>query len=214
MGIKKIRKEIVYCDLNCEGINKNIKKGIIPRGLYLQKRKGKHKCIVVGINPGKCRKKQKDFFLENIKFLDKAAQKYFDKYSTNVPYFKKARDLISILGYDGDILWTNLAKCECLGKNGILPIQTLRICINKYLKKEIKSFKVGVIFALGNDAFQFCSLSFPEHFIIGLPHPTGSYGNFYKLKKEILKNKNYYKKLLLKKKDKKGYYIALHLSKV
>lgn len=66
-----------------------------------------------------------------------ASGNFFESNLNNRSYFKRTRDLITLLGFDGNILWTDLAKCECLGKNGKLPIQTLRVCINRFLRKEV-----------------------------------------------------------------------------
>jgi len=211
--INKLGEKLVKCDLNCEGINNNPKKGIIPRGLIQERRNGKNSCIVVGLNPGKCKIKEREYYLKKgIKF--DSLSEYFFENLYNLPYFKRTRDLITLLGFDGNILWTDLAKCECLGKNGRVPIQTLRVCINKFLRKEIEIFKCSTIFALGNIAFDFCALSFPNHFIVGLPHPSGSYGDFNKLKKRVISNPKYFTDIISKPKDSNGNYRAVHLSKI
>lgn len=212
--INKIGDRLVKCNLNCEGVNNCSKLGIIPRGLIQESRKGKKSCIVVGLNPGKCSDSERQYYLtKGIKFSSISG--YFFETSLNQrPYFKRTRDLITFLGFDGKILWTDLAKCECLGKNGKVPIQTLRVCIDKFLRKEIEFFSCSTIFALGNDAFIFCALSFPNHFIVGLPHPSGSYGNFINLKKRIESNPKYYINDISKTKDHKGNFRAVHLSKI
>jgi len=213
MEIEDLRKELVLCNNNCEGIKKNLKEGIIPRCMNLEKRNGKNNSIVVGHNPGKCKKEEKEYYLKNNLSPDSVQTFFEESELKQKPYFKRTRDLITKLGFEGDILWTDLAKCECSGKNGILPIQTLRVCINKFLRKEINIFKSQVIFALGNKAFNFCALSFPDHFIVGLYHPSGSYGDFHRLKNDVFNNTRKYVDLLSKRKDTKENIIAIHLSK-
>ncbi len=212
--LNKLGNKLVKCDLNCEGINNKPKLGIIPRCLIQEKRNGKNSCIVVGLNPGKCKSKERQYYLaEGIKY--DSLLKYFIKSNLkNRPYFKRTRDIITLLGFDGNILWTDLAKCECLGKNGSVPIQTLRVCINRYLRKEIELFKSPTIFALGNIAFNFCALSFPNHFVVGLPHPSGTYGDFNKLKKKIVSREKYFTNHISKIKDSNGNNRAIHLSKI
>ena len=107
-----------------------------------------------------------------------------------------------------------MVKCESSGKNGKIPVQTLRVCIKRFLREEIKSFKCSTIFALGNVAFDFCALSFPNHFIVGIPHPTGSYGDFTKLRKRITVNPNYFIDKISYRKDNNGNYRAIHLAKI
>jgi len=67
----------------------------------------------------------------------------------------------------------------------------MRMCINRYLKRELNAVKETVgtevpIIALGNITYQVLCLLFPDFFVVGVPHPTGSYGHFSKL----TKNKN------------------------
>jgi len=211
--LQKLGEKLVKCNLNCEGINNDPTQGIIPRCLLSENRKGKKKCIIVGLNPGKCKKSEREYYRRNgIKYA--SVQRYFSESKLhNRAYFARTRNLISQLGFDGDILWTDLAKCECLGKNGKLPAQTLRVCINKFLKNEIELFKGSTIFALGNVAFNFCALRFPEYFIVGIPHPS-SYGNFDKLKKKISTKRSYFIKNLSKQKDKNNNYRAIRLSDI
>lgn len=212
--LNELGEKLVKCNLNCEGINNNPKEGIIPRCLIPEKRSGTNTCIVVGLNPGKCKKKERDYYLaKGIKY-ESVVGYFFESNLSSRPYFKRTRDLITRLGFDGDILWTDLVKCESLGKNGKIPVQTLRVCINRFLRKEINLFKCSTIFALGNVAFDFCALSFPDHFIVGIPHPTGSHGNFGKLNKRITSNPKQFIEKISNKKDNHGSYRAIHLAKI
>ena len=113
--------------------------------------------------------------------------------------------------FDGPILWTELVKCQCSDKNGVIPIQTMRTCINIYLKKEIELLPNYTIFGVGNSAFEFCALSFPHHFIIGVPHPTGSYGNFSRLSKNIDRNEQKYLDKISERKGSDGRYKAIKI---
>jgi len=212
--LNELGEKLVKCNLNCEGINNNPKEGIIPRGLILEKRNGTNKCIVVGLNPGKCEEKEREYYLtKGIKY-ESIIGYFFENYLNKRAYFIRTRDLITRLGFDGDILWTDLVKCECLGKNGKIPVQTLRVCINRFLRKEINLFNCSTIFALGNVAFDFCALSFPNHFIVGIPHPTGSYGHFRKLNERISSNLDYFIDKISDRKDNNGNYRAIHLAKI
>lgn len=211
--INKLGKKLVKCDLNCEGINNNPKLGIIPRCLIQEPRPGKNSCIVVGLNPGKCKDEEKKHYVKNgIKYASVLGY-FFKEGLKDVHYYKETRKLITMLGFDGDILWTELIKCECSDKNIDIPIQTFKICINKFLLEEIKLFKCSTIFALGNVAFNYCALIFQNHFIVGLPHPK-SYGYFNELKKKVKSNKNRFTNIFKKSKDDDGKYITIHLSKI
>ena len=221
--IEKIGEKLVSCRLRCPGIQIKRSKGIIPRGLILERKPGKNSCIVVGLNPGKCGKREREH-LKLGKFTYQSFRAYFDadeplgsqkRMLRNVPYFKKARNFITDeLKFDGDILWTNLAKCECEGRNGVVPVQTLRVCINRFLRSEIEAFECDNIVALGNEAFDFCALSFPERFVIGVVHPA-SYGPFHKMVQQMKNDK--FKKYVLNliwenRKDKNGHLRAIKIS--
>jgi uracil-DNA glycosylase len=212
--INDLGEELVKCSLKCEGINNNPKLGAIPRGLFLEKRNGKKRCIVVGLNPGKCKEWEREYFRNNgIKF-DSLSKSFHETNLKSVRYFKRTRDLITSLGFDGDILWTELVKCECIGENGKIPVQTLRVCIDRFLRKEVKLFECQTIFSLGNMAFDFCALSLPNHFVVGLPHPSGSYGDFNRLKERVLSDTKRFTNIISETKDSNGKFRAIHLSKV
>ena len=209
---KKIGEKLVKCNFQCGGIVNDPKKGIIPRCLiYEATKQNGASAIVVGINPGKCGSYEKEFYLKNGCTYN-SLLKTWDEKIKDVAYYKKGRVLLKALGFTGDILWTDLAKCECRGKNGNVPVQTLRVCIEKYLDKEIKTLpKNFTIIAFGNVAFNYCSLRFPERFVLGLPHPTGAWGKYNSLLRNIQKDTKSYLERISIKKDSHGYYKAVKL---
>lgn len=209
--IDNIGKKLVSCKYHCEGVTNKPRKGIPPRCLIFEYRAGKKGSIVVGLNPGKAKKREQEFYLNNNNTYP-SVKKYWNDKVKHFKYYSKLRELISTLGFDGPILWTDLAKCQSSHKNGVVPIQTMRICIDTYLRKEIELFSPYTIFGVGNTAFEFCALSFPKHFVVGIPHPTGSYGNIYsELLKNIDKNKQEYIDKIANKKniDRKYYAVKI-----
>ena len=211
-SVRQLGEKLVKCNLKCDGIKNDPNKFYIPRYVFLEKRDGHKTCIVVGLNPGKCPQDERDYYRKNgIKY--DSIEGYFQE-NLQKPYFKRTRDLITGLGFEGDILWTNLAKCECKDQNGELPVQTLRVCINRFLRHEIELLSSSTIFALGNVSFNFCALRFPNHFVVGIPHPTGSHGNFHQLNTRIQKDLSRFKKIVTENKDGLGNYKAIKLSKI
>jgi hypothetical protein len=89
--INKLKEKLVKCDFDCEGINNNPKLGIIPRGLLTEKRIGTKNCIIVGLNPGKCKEKEKFFFLERKINGSSFSEYFFTSGLNNHPYFKRTR---------------------------------------------------------------------------------------------------------------------------
>ena len=60
--LDELGKEMVSCKLECKGMCNEPKNGIIPRCLFLERRKGIKRCIVVGLNAGKSREKEHNFY--------------------------------------------------------------------------------------------------------------------------------------------------------
>ncbi len=210
MNVDSIGNKLVRCEFCCEAINNKPDKGIIPRCLIFEEKNSGNGAIIVGLNPGKAKQNEQEHYLKN-KNTYKAVKDYWANNIQHHQYYKKIRELLSCFGFNGSILWTELVKCECSGENGVIPIQTMRTCINEYLKKEIELFPDYTIFGVGNTAFEFCALSFPNHFIIGIPHPTGSFGNFTRLMNNIKENKQSYLDKIFDKKDRNKKHRALKI---
>jgi hypothetical protein len=157
--INNIGKKIVSCPLKCDGITKNMKEGKLPRCLIFKSgghfKKG---AIVVGINPGESNKDECNEYKKNGTSY-KSVKSYWEREISKRPYYTQISDLLGKLSLTGPILWTELAKCE----GTQLPLQTFRTCTNKYLLKEIVAYL------------------YSDRTVIGIPHPTGSWGQFSKL---------------------------------
>jgi len=187
--IYKIGEEILNCSLRCRAVLNDREKGIIPRGLIFEDDgSGKPECIIVGINPGNAREKEMQYVRENPTYEEWV--NYWYKNFRNIKYYKGSRVLANnLLGSKGSILWTELCKCEkSKEERKPLPISTLVTCMKRFLDREISladefSGKGIPIIALGRRTFEALCFRYPEHFIIGVPHPTGSYGHFKELKK-------------------------------
>ncbi len=81
----------------------------------------------------------------------------------------------------GPILWTELAKCEAK-KATQISVQTLRTCMRIYLAEELKLVPQNwPIIAAGAEAYKALAYRFADHIVLGVPHPTGSHGQFTKL---------------------------------
>lgn len=100
-------------------------------------------------------------------------------------YYKFLRAFVNCVGYGGPILWTELVKCECNSADIVLPLQTFRICTDKYLKKELQAVPNDwPLIAVGREAHKALSYLFPEKSVLGVPHPTSSRGYFSKMFKK------------------------------
>jgi hypothetical protein len=184
-----IGKEIVECNSKCEGIKSEVSEGVLPRGLIFESGcEYQRGCMVVGRNPGLSKVKERSFYKT-------AVAENFDRYSSeicywnstikDVAYYEKLRAFVRGAGIFGPIVWTDLAKCEDENSDTRAPIQTLRKCAGKYLVRELQVLPCNwPIFAAGAEAFKAIAYLQLNKNIIGIPHPTGAWGQFSKLIKE------------------------------
>jgi hypothetical protein len=167
----------IFC-LKCKeegGTNYDRASGIIPRCLFFEERKeNKEIVIAIGQNPGLSGKNEREE-LANIHNYSVVKEFFNTKYKGH-PFYKRATNLIETLGLNGHILWTELAKCE--GKHIIN--ETLAFCASNYLVEELehakKNYKKVTIIALGKRTYNSLIFLFPNQKILGVPHPTGSWG--------------------------------------
>jgi hypothetical protein len=174
----ELGEHLINCQLHCEGIVNDAPNGFPPKGPIYDPCTGKRDCIGVGLNPGSS-KKEVDLIAE---FQANQPMSYEDGVRCLTDrwdrweYYGKTREILSLLGFDRVILWTNLVKCECDSDNGYdfdkVPGQTKRVCIQRFLAKEITMLGITTIIALGEVSYNFCALSFPHHLVIGIPHPS------------------------------------------
>lgn len=179
--ISKIWSELLQCKENCNGINIEQEKGIIPRCLLLEKENRNTNlegCIIVGLNPGISNNKERRGY--QVGMSDGTIDDLW-KTKPEHKYYTLLRKFAKNAGLEGIILWTELVKCECVPQNKAIdiPLQTYRNCVGKYLKKELKAIDTNwIIIAVGRETHKALSYLYPKRTIIGIPHPTASRGHF------------------------------------
>jgi len=181
--INNIGCQMVKCTKNCAGIAKPGENDIIPMCLYLEDTKDNSTTgtIIVGINPGNATKKEREYYYKHGHNYENVVN-YWKKYvQCKHQYYKKLRAFVNGLGFNGHILWTELVKCAN-DKNEQPPLQTFRTCCSEYLNEEIKAVPGDwPIIGAGRKAYEVLTFLYPKRTIIGVPHPTGSWGYFEKL---------------------------------
>ncbi len=210
--IAKIGEELVHCKKGCLGIKNNPQQGIVPRMLILEAKEGEPiTSIIIGINPGQADEDEREWYRREGANYE-AMKKYWETRIKSMRYYKGLRTLIRQLDYKSGILWTELLKCENEEKYKEPPLQTFRICIKNYLERELKMIPHEIpIIAVGNKVFEALSYRFPNRLVIGVPHPTGSYGNFRKLFGKNWKIQKQFLKLAGETKDKEGNWNSIKL---
>ncbi|MBI1281686.1 MAG: hypothetical protein GC179_26405 [Anaerolineaceae bacterium] len=178
--IREIGVRMVGCSNECAGINRQQVDGILPRCLFLEttNRQQGQGTVVVGINPGRSGADEQKFYQEQGQTYEQTVAYWDENLRGRHPYYKRLRELIDKLELSGSILWTELVKCENHPKQGGLPpLQTFRTCTSRYLQSELKIVPVDwPIMAIGLESYRATAYMFPERIVIGVPHPTGSFG--------------------------------------
>jgi len=187
--IDNLGAELVNCRDVCSGIWQDQGIGVIPRSLFLERPTATARgCLAVGLNPGTSSESERRFYLEVEITYDRVKEYRLKGYRgrrliNDIPYFERTRAVIDQLGLHGPILWSNLAKCENQkGRKDLPPIQTLRHCTRRFLKRELDaSPPEWIVLGIGWEAFRAVAYLVPERCVIGIPHPTGGYRDFRKL---------------------------------
>ena len=182
--IKKIGHDMVRCNIHCPGIALNQPEGILPRCLYLETegRANGRGSVIVGINPGRSKPQERECYQSYGQTYEQEVR-YWERYIYNHPYYKQLRQFVNELGFGGAILWTELVKCEnASAESGLPPLQTFRTCASTYLQKELEEVPNDwVLLAVSKDSYNALAYMFPSRPVIGVPHPTGSRGQFHRL---------------------------------
>jgi len=182
--IEEIGRNMVRCNIHCRGIALNHAEGILPRCLYLEtegRADGKGS-VIIGINPGRSKPDEREFYRQNGQTFEQEFL-YWQKFIYNHPYYNRLRHFVGELGFNGAILWTELVKCEnASAESGLPPLQTFRTCTETYLQKELQAVPSDwALIAVGAESYKASAYMFASRTVIGVPHPTGSYGQFPRL---------------------------------
>jgi hypothetical protein len=179
--IAAIGTEVVACSRNCDGVFSNPPQGIIPRGLLLESRSPDDAGVVLlGMNPGQGDDRERSAFQADRTF--EATVHFMTEHRLlKHEYYKRLRLLANECGLRGHLLWTELAKCQSAEEvHGSLPLETYRTCASVFLRREVEATPASwAIFAVGRDAYRAAAFMFSERSVVGLAHPTGSYGNWH-----------------------------------
>jgi hypothetical protein len=181
--IKKIGEELVRDDsyLSYPDLSYNPACGILPRYLVyddFDREENGMGCVIVGLNPGQSDEKEHRFYIDNGALYENSL-KYWKERIQAFSYYVRLKKIANEFGFSGPILWTELVKCENSIKGKNLCVETIRDDINKYLFREIAVIpEKWPLIGVGRKAYEILSYSFPNRFVIGLPHITGSWGGY------------------------------------
>ena len=183
-SIEAIGLRLVACSQPCAGIHRDQRVGSLPRCLFLEshKRQASRGAAIIGINPGRATKQEQAFYRERGGTYS-AVKEWFADLGFRHPYYVRLRGLADQLELAGPLLWTELAKCEnASDQSGLPPLPTLRRCTGLFLRAELALLPPNwPLIAVGGEAYKALAYLHPERTIIGVPHPTGSYGHFARL---------------------------------
>lgn len=178
-AIDRLGAELVACNDCCAGIWRDQSQGIVPRTLFLDRPDATGRgCFAVGLNPGTSKAPERAFYRQaEVTF---ARVNEYRRSIDDIPYFKRTRTVIDLLGLQGPIIWSNLAKCEnAEGQKDPPPVQTMRHCSGRFLRHELDlAPRDWAVLAIGRDAFLALAYLVPQRAVIGIPHTTGAFQDF------------------------------------
>jgi hypothetical protein len=178
-AIDRIGAELVGCNDCCAGVWCDQSQGIVPRTLFLDRPDANGRgCFAIGLNPGRSKPNERAFFRQaEVTF---ARVNEYRRSIDDIPYVKRARTVIDLLGLRGPIIWSNLAKCEnAEGQDDLPPVQTMRHCSGRFLRRELEvAPRDWAVLAIGRDAFLALAYLVPKRAVIGIPHTTGAFQAF------------------------------------
>jgi hypothetical protein len=187
--ITAIGNEMVNCQKRCEGIALERSSGILPRCLFFEANDlSKRGCAIVGLNPGESRERERGFYLKRGQTYRQTVA-FWEQHKSKIRYYNRLKKLIQTLGLTGPVLWSELVKCENMPPYKRPPIRTISICTRNFLARELEDIpSKWPLISVGRDSFNILSFLNPEHAILGVPHPNGSYGHFDQILKLPLGN--------------------------
>lgn len=113
--LKRIAEETIQCEGACAGFKKDLKHGILPRGLVFDENEisgDKPGIIFLGFNPGHCRGCEKGKYIEDPSFDSILAC-----WDREQPHYKKTEDFAKrVFGHACRVVWTDIIKCESVEK--------------------------------------------------------------------------------------------------
>jgi hypothetical protein len=151
--------------------------GTPPRCLWFeQATDAQSGVIAVGLNPGKASLEEISFY-EQQGVAYEGTVDYLRREAKRIPYFIAMRRLVRAAFGIRHIHWTEVAKCELRQGEPGVPLDMRRKCIELHLKKELLLLpRDWPVVAAGRVAFEVMSVLCTERPVIGVPHPTGSFG--------------------------------------
>jgi hypothetical protein len=138
--------------------------------------------VIIGINPGRTSGRERNFYLDHNLSYENTVEYWENEGIKTRRYYTWLRSFVDQLGFGGPLLWTELAKCESAPGVQHLPFQTLRTCMGSFLQKELEAIPdTWPLVCAGSESYKAIAFRFLERTIIGIPHPTGAFGHFFRL---------------------------------
>ena len=196
ISVRHLQVETARCQRACDGVAWQPARGHLPRGLWLdiEAGEGDGHVIIVGQNPGQPLPEEREIYTTRASSSAEDLVTAMNEFVASEvlrkhPYYKLMRNAARELGFKGRIVWTDLVKCSA-ADGGKLPVhehrQTYSRCMNAWLRTELATFPSWPVLAAGRATLDALWPLLPERLLVGVPHPTGSYGDFARL---FMKNK-------------------------
>jgi len=164
-------EEAMHCERKCEGVKKIEMQCTPIAQTVISGSSNTIGYIIVGLTPLRNRRTA-TFGNRN--------QLGNSRYAQVPVSFSRLQTFCAELELEGNFIWTSLCKCERT-KGAKLPPETMQTCAQNFLTKELELVERSVpIIALGNRIFDTIRRCFPDRFVLNVPSPDGSRGDFQK----------------------------------
>ncbi|MDR3686927.1 MAG: hypothetical protein P4L93_08235 [Coriobacteriia bacterium] len=170
---------LIACNGACADVEHDAAAGIPPRCLFFQPRGTARGAVVVGLNPGRMGQAEQQYLLAREVTYSATVDYWREQLIRCDRYYRRMEQLIDVLRIHGSIWWTELAKCQSRPETKRLSEQTLRRCRRQFLGSELDAVPADwPVVAAGRQAFEATAYLLPDRAVLGVPHPTGSYGGW------------------------------------
>ncbi|MDH5483488.1 MAG: hypothetical protein OEY22_11535 [Candidatus Bathyarchaeota archaeon] len=171
-------KELMHCKRGCEGVWSSVEDGVPSRHTIVSGLGDKVSCVIVSLAPPRTATRDQKLLAATRGYRE-LLEHCRSKVESSA-FYSKLDAFRKNLGLKGAAVWTTLCKCERIKGQG-LPSETMQACVGSHLARELELVDKSVpIIAVGNRVFNTVRHNFPDRFVLNVPSPDGSRGDFQK----------------------------------
>jgi uracil-DNA glycosylase len=174
----RLGPESIQCRRKCEGVRNSPEEASLPWQAMVLGQSDEVSCVIVGLAPPRTASRNQRLLVtarDQEEMLGyRRSRVESSAFYSRLDAFRRELEL------DGAAIWTTVCKSERI-KGQKLPPETVQTCAESYLARELELVDKSVpIVAVGNRVFDTVRQYFPDRFVLNVPSPEGSRGDFQK----------------------------------